>query len=301
MKHLTLLGVLTLCLTQAPSAQVAEPFMTFEQRVALFDYDSSADFELQVTGVDDRDDVIVRSITFRGAAGGSPISAYLVEPQGDGPFAGVLWGHWLGHHTSNKDQYLEEAISMAPRGVVSLLIDTVWADPAWYPSRDPDDDDAVAIRQVVDFRRAMDLLLAQPTVDAARVGFVGHDYSGMYGSIAAGIDPRAKTHVFIAVTSSLIDWAFFGEHPASKMDYIRKMAVFELTDYAAEIRGSVFCQFSNSDPFISRADGNLFYNAITAERKDRKRYDAEHFMGGEEIRADRQAWLAKELGLEPTD
>ena len=262
---------------------------------------AGADFELQVTGVDDRDDVTVRSITFRGAAGGSPISAYLVEPQGDGPFAGVLWGHWLGHHTSNKDQYLDEAISMAPRGVVSLLIDTVWADPSWYPSRDPDDDDAVAIRQVIDFRRAMDLLLAQPTVDATRVGFVGHDYSGMYGSIAAGIDPRAKTHVFIAVTSSLIDWAFFGEHPTSKMDYIRKMAVFELTDYVAEIRGSVFCQFSNTDPFVSRADGNLFYNAITAERKDRKRYDSKHFMGSDEIRADRQAWLVKELGLHAPD
>lgn len=301
LKFTAQVGVVTLLLVQVVFAQTSVPSMAFEERKALFDYDRRADFELRVTAVEERSGVTIKSVTFRGAAGGAPISAYLVEPPGEGQFAGVLWGHWLGHHTSNKSQYLDEAVDMAPSGVVSLLIDALWAEPGWYESRDPGSDYEVAIQQVVDFRRAMDLLLAQPTVDNARIGFVGHDYSGMYGAIAAGIEPRAKTHVFVAVTSSLIDWAFFAEHPTSKMDYIRQMSVFELTDFVREIDGSVLCQFSNTDPFISRADGNLFYNAITTEPKDRKRYDAEHFMGGDEIRADRQAWLASELGLEPTD
>ena len=72
----------------------------------------------------------------------------------------------------------------------------------------------------------MDLLESQPDVDKARIGFVGHDYGGMYGMIMAGVDRRARTYVYIAVAPSLNDWAFFARQPVSKADYLRQNAAW---------------------------------------------------------------------------
>lgn len=280
-----------------PIAVLPQSNPDFAERKNLFTYDDSLPLGINIQNEEEKDGVIIKDITFQGHPEWEPIEAYLVIPPDNDSSAGILWGHWLGHHTSDREQYLDEAVKLANRGVVSLLINTMWAKPRWYQERDLEDDYSSSIRQVISFRRAMDLLLDQEGVDKDRIAFVGHDYSGMYGSIASGIDQRATTHVFIAVTSSLSDWAFFVNQPKSKVAYLRKNAVFELTDYISQIKGSVFCQFALNDPYISKTDGNVFYNAITSENKERKRYDSEHFMEGDDILKDRTNWLIKELGL----
>ena len=272
--------------------------MSFEDRRALFNYDVNTNFDVKEVGTEQRGEVIIRDVTFVGIKGLDPIEAYIVEPEGSGSFAGILWGHWLGHHTSNREQYLDEAVALAAKGVVSVLINTMWSEPSWYEDRVLEEDYESSIRQVIELRRAMDFLLSHRQIDATRIGFVGHDYSGMYGTIAEGVDPRAKTYVFIAVTSSLYDWAFLANQPKSKLEYVKQNAVFELTDFASQLSGSVLCQFSNNDPFISKTDGNVFFNALKTKIKERKRYDAGHFMKGENIVSDRTAWLVKELDLE---
>jgi hypothetical protein len=296
MRFSALIGLM-LFVVQSGVAQIQEPVAISERRIDLFDYDASADLGIEEVSIEKRGAVTIRDITFVGLSGKEPVKAYLVVPEGTGPFAGVLWGHWLGHHTSNREQYLEEAVELASRGLVSLLIDAMWAEPGWYENRILEEDYDNSIQQVIEIRRAMDLLVSQENVNKTRIGYVGHDYSGMYGAIAAGVEPRAKTYVFIAVTSSLYNWAFFVTQPKSKIDYVRQNAVFELTDFVGQINGSVFCQFSERDPYISKTDSSLFYNAITTSVKERKRYDAGHFMEGTEIVSDRKAWLIRELGL----
>ncbi|MEP1095054.1 MAG: hypothetical protein ABJG78_08085 [Cyclobacteriaceae bacterium] len=288
---------LMLFTAQLSIAQTQPSVLSFQQRVELFNYDNTVDLDIKEVGVEKRGTVAIQDITFVGVLGQDPVKAYLVVPEGTGPFAGVLWGHWLGHHTSNRSQYLDEAVELASKGVVSLLIDAMWAEPGWYENRVLEEDYESSIKQVIEMRRAMDLLMSYENVDTARIGYVGHDYSGMYGSIAAGINPLAQTYVFIAVTSSLYDWAFFANQPKSKIEYVQQNAVFELTDFVSQLKGSVLCQFSNDDPFISKTDGNVFFNALTTSDKEKKRYDAGHFMKGEDIVSDRQAWLIRELGL----
>lgn len=297
MKYLEYALIFILLSAQSSIAQAQQSIPSLEQRIALFDYDNTVDLDIREVGVEQRGSVTIRDITFVGVPGRDPVKAYLVVPEGSELSAGILWGHWLGHHTSDRNQYLDEAVALAPKGVVSLLINTMWAEPSWYENRVLEEDYKNSIQQVIEIRRAMDLLMSHQNVDTVRIGFVGHDYSGMYGSIAAGVEPRAKTYVFIAVTSSLYDWAFFANQPNSKIEYVRQNAVFELTDFVSQLEGSVFCQFSNDDPFISKTDGNLFYNAVKVNIKDRKRYDAGHFMKGEDIVSDRSAWLIKELEL----
>lgn len=270
----------------------------FVVRSTLFAYDVKADMAFKTIGSERRDKVTVDDISFVALPGRSPLKAYLVTPDGPGPFAGALWVHWLGEEKSDSSQFLDEAVALASKGVISLLINGMWSDPDWYEKRVPEEDFENSIRQVIEIRRAMDLLLARPTLDKARVAFIGHDFGGMYGAIAAGLDRKAKTYVFIAVAPSLNDWAFFARQPVSKVEYIRQNAVLELTDYLARLdNASVLCQFAKNDPYIASTGGYVFFNAIASTRKERRSYDAGHAMAVAAIAAERDAWLAQELGL----
>lgn len=274
---------------------------------SLFAYDHSAPLAVQEKGVERRDGVTIRDITFD-ALTGKDTAAYIVTPEGSGPFAAVLWVHWLGEpETTNRTQFLKEAVALAPRGVVSVLVDAMWStavNPDWYGQRVPEDDYANSIKQVIALRRAMDLLLAQPQVDRSRVGLVGHDYGGMYSMMMAGVDQRAKAQVFIAVVPSLNNWAFLGPQPKSKAEYLRQNAQLELTDYLRQTKkATTLLQFGSKDVYVSRADTGIVARAAGIEPKDvatrRKIYDAGHEMTLPEIAADRDAFLLKALGIEP--
>ena len=61
-----------------------------------------------------------------------------------------------------------------------------------FKKRKREEDYARSIQQVKDLRRALDVLLAQPNVDPARVAFVGHDFGAMYGVLEAANDKRIQ-------------------------------------------------------------------------------------------------------------
>jgi dienelactone hydrolase len=294
MRFRSLTSAALLALAGARAAPAAEP----GAQADLFRYDAGADLKVEDVGVDKRADLSVHDIRFTPIPGRDPVAAYLVVPEGRRPFAGVLWAHWLGEPaTTNRKQFLDEAVALAPKGIVSVLVDAMWSSPKWYESRAPDDDYDNSIRQVIALRRAMDLLAARPDVDKARLGFVGHDYGGMYGMLMAGADRRARTYVYVAVAPSLNNWAFFARQPASKADYLRKNAVLELTDsLRAVTNASTLFQFAKSDAYVARADTGVV-TAAAASPKERRLYDADHSMSVPQATADRDAWLLKELGL----
>lgn len=275
----------------------AQPAKEVANRTDLFRYKNNPPVTVHEVSSEQRGDVTVRDITLSPEPG-REIKAYLVVPKGNGPFAGVLWVHWLGEEKSNRTQFLDEAVELAPHGAVSLLIDAMWSAPEWFGKRVPEKDYENSIRQVIDLRRALDLLLSQPNVDKTRIGFVGHDYGAMYGMLMAGVDQRVNTFVFIAATQSLNDWAFLGPQPKSKADYLKQNSNLELTDYLRQAKNaSKFFQFGKDDFYVSRADGAILFSAAT-EPKQRKLYDAPHKMGLKEIAKDRDDWLVKQLKLQ---
>lgn len=297
----SLLAVFAATGVHAQTAPTSSPAEDFKAREALFSYDAATPLAVVEKGVEKGDGLVTRDITFD-ALSGAPVAAYVVAPEGKGPFAAVLWVHWLGEPaTTNRTEFLAEAKALASRGVVSVLVDTMWStavNPDWFGSRVPEQDHANSIRQGIALRRAMDLLLAQPGVDATRVGVVGHDYGGMYSMLAAGVDRRAKAYVYVAVAPSLNDWAFLGPQPKSKAAYVRENADLELTDYLRQLKGaSTLLQFGTKDIYVSRADTGIL--AAAAGTRNRKFYDDEHAMTLPQIRVDRHAFLAKELGFEP--
>jgi cephalosporin-C deacetylase-like acetyl esterase len=282
----------------SPLARTACAADEFEAQAALFRYDAAAELRVEEAGVEKQGTVSVHDILFTPITGQPPVKAYLVAPEGKGPFAGILWVHWLGEPaTTNRTEFLKEAVDLAPKGVVSLLVDAMWSTPEWYGRRVPEQDYESSIRQVIALRRAMDLLVSRAEVDKARIGYVGHDYGGMYGMMAAGLDRRARTYVYLAVVPSLNDWAFLARQPASKAAYLRQNAVLELTDYLRQVKNaSTLFQFANTDTYVSRAETAVVL-AATCAPKERRFYDTDHAMAVPQAAADRDAWLSKELGL----
>ena len=91
--------------------------------------------------------------------------AELIRPESQTSCAAILYLHWYEPEApaSNRGQFVAEATKMAKHGAACLLIETMWSDPDFFLKRTQDDDLQNSIQQVVDIRRAMDFLLAQPT------------------------------------------------------------------------------------------------------------------------------------------
>lgn len=281
----------------APTAAAAAPAAPID--ATLFDYDRNAPFDVKEIGTETRDGAVVRDLTFVGTK--APIKAYLVTPaNGAGPHAAVLWVHWLGEpETTNRTQFLPEAVALASRGVVSLLVEGMWANPKWWDGRKLETDLAEGINQVVELRRAMDLLLSQPNVDAARFAVVGHDFGAMYASIASALDGRAKTFVFAAPTPRMSNWYLLGRklEPAALAAYKAELRPIDPVEWIPKLAPKpVFFQFASNDRYVPARHAAEYY-AAALPRKVMATYDTTHDMHLAAVIEDRAAWLVRELGL----
>lgn len=261
-----------------------------------FDYDKNAALDLKEVGVEKRGDVTVRDVTFVGTK--QPITAYLVSPAGPGPHAAILYVHWFGDpKTTNRTQFLDEAVALARRGVVSLCIDTMWSRRGWWRERRPETDFAGGANQVIELRRALDLLLAQPGVDPSRVAMVAHDFGAMFGAVMGATDQRPKAYVFLAPTPRLADWYLYNAKPADVAAYKKELEPLDPILAVAKLAPApVFYQFATKDEHVPAPRPQEFYDATKA-RKLLGTYEAGHDLTPPEVAADRVAWLAKELGL----
>lgn len=304
--------------TQAPASTptgsilgTATPFplsLSYEEAIRLFDYDSTVPFDVQEVSITDQDGIAVHDILYAahdpqyGGLVKGRMSAYLVTPAGSGPFAGVVFLHWLGNPNGNRDEFLEEAVALARKGVVALLVEGVF--PWWQSPSGYENDREQVIRQVIELRRAVDLLLSQPRVDPQRIGFIGHDYGAMFGSVLAGVDPRVKAYVLMAGMGNFSDWSlayFISLNVDGRQTYRQAMAIVDPIFYIPHAApAALYFQFAQHDQYISEEAALQFYNA-GSDPKQIQWYDASHSLNTELDRNDRDIWLSKELGLEATN
>ncbi len=284
----------------APTATLAAANATpipFENLAHLYEYDQRAPLEVQEKSVEDKEGMQVHDISYASSKSGRVV-AYLVTPPGKGPFAGIVWMHWLGATNSNRSEFLDDAIASAKKGAVSILIDGNF--PWQKPPSSLDTDRTLLTQQVIDIRRGLDLLLARADVDPRRIGYVGHDFGAMYGSILAGIDRRAKTYVLVAGTTTFHDWflTYWNPAPADKREeYRASMAAFDPIRYVDHATpAAIFFQFSTIDRFVPNATAEEFYNSASNPRSV-KWYSVPHQMKSDDVTTDRLDWLNKQLGL----
>jgi hypothetical protein len=282
----------------------------------IFDYDSKTGLELRETNYEKRGNVMLIELNYAGASG-DRVPAYLLVPHGNGPFPAIIWGHWLmkGSPLANKDEFLEEALALAHSGVVSLLIDAPQARHGFVPQKDllesGKQQSEAAMHQVIDLRRAVDLLRLRRDVDAKRIAYVGHSWDAHVGAILAGVETRICCFVLMASGYSDQEDTFASQDPETVRvrkqlgddtlrEFFHDYAYDDPVNFAGHTdRESIFLQFASGDG-ISRERAQKYLDSFRAPDKQMQIYDAPHALNAA-ARLDRVRWLQKHLGFKKVD
>jgi cephalosporin-C deacetylase-like acetyl esterase len=247
--------------------------------------------------------VTVQQVTYA-QLDGARNAATLVRPSAAARAAhpAILFLHWYEppRPTSNRTEFLAEAVELAQSGVVSMLVDTPWAAEGWFPKRDATHDYEFTIAMTKEVRRALDVLLAQPGIDKARVALVGHDFGAMWGALAAAEDPRVTHLVYMAGTRSFTDWYLFTpkKEGAERDAFIAKLAPLDPIAALGKISPRpVLLQFGTKDPFVRNEAAQAMADAVKG-KKTFKTYEFEHELTYQ-ARLDRLAWLREQFRLQP--
>ena len=274
-----------------------------------FDYDQKAPLNIKQVGVEQRAHATVYDLTYDSPKGGA-VPAYLVVPKGRGPFAAVIWGHWCWQNSPmrNRKQFLDEALALAPSGLVSLLTDHPMSRPGFVEIKDPLDERNATqfLQQVIDMRRGVDLLTARRDIDPKRIAYVGHSCNAAVGALLSGLDRRFKAFVLMAgttsdeITNNTPEFRDFRQKVGpEKLDaFIKKYYYLDQGKFVSHAAPAVvLLQFATQEKFITPERAKL-YADVVSEPKIFKLYDAPHALNAE-ARRDRIKFLIDQLRLKP--
>jgi dienelactone hydrolase len=299
-----------LCLLYLTSFSASASAQEISELIKQFSYDASAPLDVKEGKVETRNGILVKDLTYISPKGGR-VSAYLVLPPGNGPFAGLVFGHWgLGL----RSEFLPEALMYAEAGVVSLLPDYPWSrigdsrkavDDIEHPENDRD----AYIQAVIDLRRGIDLLQNLSIVDAKRIGYVGHSYGAQWGAILSATDKRLKTCVLIGGVAAGEDiWnspdpdltAYKSKIPAETLrKYIEVNSVLDAIRYVPHAAPTpLFLQFGRFERYFDEASMKR-YEEASSEPKKVLWYDTGHELNDVQAYIDRAEWLQQYLGFRP--
>jgi dienelactone hydrolase len=266
-----------------------------------FDYDANAALGILENSKKVIEGITVYDLSYAGPKGGR-VTSYLIVPPGKGPFAALLYVHW---GQGDRTEFLSEALVMAKRGVVSLLIDGPFAradadrDASFtHPEKERDQ----WIKGVIEMRRGIDVLRARNDVDLKRIGYVGHSYGATFGGVLAGIEKRIKAYVLIG---GLPGFTFFDDPVLAP--FMKGFTAEQKQKYADAIQpiepirfvgnsspASLFFQFAQYDRYISEPAANRFFDAA-GQPKNIKWYFCSHEFNDPESRTDRLEWISRQL------
>ncbi|HYG80687.1 MAG TPA: hypothetical protein VD861_09885, partial [Pyrinomonadaceae bacterium] len=268
-------------------------------------------------GRERRGDVTVVDLTYESPRGGR-VPAYVVAPsRGRGPFAAVLYGHWMmpGSPLKNRGEFLEEALVLARAGAVSLLLDAPYNRPGFVAEKDEMREavqsSEASRHQVVDFRRGLDLLLARGDVDPGRVAYVGHSFDAHVGAILAGVEKRIGSFVLMAGLYADEEFVFDPENKdmvalrgrvgdERVRAYFREYAWDDPVHFIGRSSpAAVFLQFGRQDKPITEKMARRSFDLFGGPKKIGF-YDAGHALDAA-ARRERVEWLARRLKLRRPD
>jgi len=224
----------------------------------------------------------VRAITLAGAD--EEVSALLLAPtDSSAPGPGLLFVHWgFGDRTS----FEREAASYAQAGATSLLIDAPGFGLRKGPrvgAKDPVLMQAYTMRFLGDLACALDFLAAQPGVDPARLGYVGHSLGATIAGAFLAREPRVRAAVLMTPTGRLSKFWLTQPDPTGRLP------TFDGVVNLPNVSIPLLFQFAERDEWITRADAGAQV-AAAAGPKTVQWYHADHALDAEALAA-RAAWL----------
>jgi dienelactone hydrolase len=232
-----------------------------------------------------------------------PVPAYLVRPAGALPVhsqAGILFLHWLGQIHSDRTEFLAEATELASRGAVSLLPQGKFP---WVAAPKGTAHDVTMVRaQLAAFRACLHWLAARGYVDQHRVAIAGHDYGAMYGALLAGSSPVVHAAVLAAPDANWGHWFvkyWLGFKGKKALRYKALFTSLQPARHVTRLARHELFQWAGQDIYVSARVRHVF--ATRAPRAQVKLYqDSDHQLT-DQAQADRDAFLARQLGLAAGD
>ncbi len=314
MRSTWLLTVLLVSAVVTANAQSAEPRL--EDLAREFDYDAKEPLDVREVGRQRRAGTTVIDLSYSSPRGGR-VPTYLVVPSGRGPFAAVLFGHWMmpGSPLRNRGEFLEEAVVLASAGAVSLLIDAPLVRPGVVEEKDElrsaTQSAEAARQQVIDFRRGLDLLMARENIDPGRIAYVGHSFDAHVGAILSVVEKRIGSYVLMAGGFADEEYVFDPENAEMRKlrerigdermrAYFREYAWNDPANFIGHSApAAIFLQFGKQDQPIP-AKMALRYYTLFGDPKRIAFYDAGHALNAR-ARSDRLEWLRRRLSLGRVD
>jgi len=278
------------------TTQLPPSIGSYEDLQTMLDYDRALPLNIEETDIEHRDGVSIHDVSYASPANRT-IKAFWVAPPAEGPFAGVIFVHPA---PGDRSTFLDESVMLAKKGAASLLMDAPWAQgEAWGRTLGQPEGDRKAFTQIaIDIRRAVDVIVSRPDVDANRIGYVGHSFGALFGGVLSGVEKRIKAYVLMAGTGSFTDLL------ALNMPFLQGLAleeyrrVMSLIDPIYYVRhaapAALFFQFGLQDKAFPR-ERVVEYAEAGSEPKLVKWYNADHFLD-DEARDDRIEWLGRQLG-----
>jgi dienelactone hydrolase len=283
-----------------PEAQAIAP-LSCDEIGEVFVYDPQAPLDIQEVSRHQEVGVTVIDLTYASPKGGW-VPATLVFPDGNGPFAGMLFQHGM---PSTRQPWISAGAIYARMGAVVLLIDAPFA--RWYgyePVTFTEQDRREQIQLIVDLRRGVDLLLSRPEVDPERLAYVGISYGGAMGGLLAGVEDRLKAYVLQVGDGGLVTHltgpedraAWLARPEDERRQWVAWMWPIEPIHYVGcASPAALLFQNGTMDTAVPPADG-LRYQVAGSEPKTVRWYQAGHSLNTAALQ-DQVEWLAEMIGI----
>jgi poly(3-hydroxybutyrate) depolymerase len=275
----------------------------YEQGLPLFDYDSEQPLDITESAVRQETGYSVHDIAYPSPEGGA-VPAYLVVPEGTGPFAGIILMHGS---SGSRETLLPFAEELVHTGAVVLTLSAPAAripGKPWISFTVQDREEQIQL--MVDLRRAVDLLTQHEKVDASRLGYVGYSYGAAMGGLLAGVEPRIKAYGLMVGDGGLVNHfmdedrpvgGFETLEPAAREHWLKAMEPIEPIHFVGHASPSaLYFQNARNDRSVSEEDA-LAYQAAGSEPKKVQWYDSGHGLPGEAF-VDMVTWLAEQIGID---
>jgi dienelactone hydrolase len=259
-----------------------------------FDYDAGATLGVRSRQVAAGREGTIADLSYTSPRGGR-VPALLVLPASKGRHPAVLLMHGSG---GDRRELLGLAATLAARGIVGMTIDspvarlhTLTLPPGVAGVRRRS---ALLEQEVVDLRRAVDVLRARPEVDPARLGFLGFSAGARSGAILSGVEPRIGSFVLISGGADPVSAYVKGATPALRKQIVPLLQEVDPLRWIHQARPNIiFFEDGKRDEIVPRRALVALIHAAPKPQRVRW-YAGGHSPNGTE-QADALAWLGERL------
>ncbi|WP_331056377.1 alpha/beta hydrolase family protein [Longimicrobium sp.] len=268
-----------------------------------FAYNRAAPLDLRDSLETAANGLEIRRISFASPRGGRA-TGLLYVPQRPGRRGGIVMLHGAPGSARSISAIAE---SLARRNAVVLSIDAPFARRGTDMVTMTPQDSADHVQLIVDLQRAVDVLLARPDVDPARIAFVGGSYGGAVGTMYAAVDPRPVTYVLFVPDGGLVHHMAdanggrperMAELPEAVWNrWVAAMRPVEGLGYISRARpGSILFQNGRADEFVPAAKAAELHRAAGPSHTV-KWYESGHRLP-RQARLDQFQWLHEHIGTD---